>query len=113
MQDLRIKGTITEIMARLVRGDYWGVEQRTGGLRLSAEELRQAVAEYGRHLRMPPLHALDAVEAVEIDGSNPKAWSVVCEMWTEEEGRSDLSLELTLTDSGDQMQVEVDNLHVL
>lgn len=49
-----------------------------------------------------------------IDGSEPQAYSVVAPLWTQEEGRSDLSLELTLVDrfSG-AYDVEVDSLHVL
>jgi hypothetical protein len=34
-------------------------------------------------------------------------------LWTVEEGRSDLSLELTVAESGDGYLIEVDDIHVL
>jgi len=34
-------------------------------------------------------------------------------LWTAEEGRSDLSLELTITESGNGYLIEVDDIHVL
>lgn len=52
------------------------------------------------------------IDAVRISGSNPPAWSVTASTYTEEEGLSDLSLELTLIKAGDDFRVEIDNLHV-
>jgi len=63
---------------------------------------------------MPPVLTLDQLDVIEIDGSDPMAWSVRVDLWTREEGRSDLSLECTLIDGvGDLLAVEIDNLHVL
>jgi hypothetical protein len=51
---------------------------------------------------------------VEIDNAVPEAWSVYLDLWTAEEGRSDLTLELTLRDSPAGIySVELDDLHVL
>ena len=61
-----------------------------------------------------PSVALAAIDVVAISASNPHRWSVVVPLWTVEEGRSDLSLELTLEDSGkESYEVEIDDLHVL
>jgi hypothetical protein len=43
----------------------------------------------------------------------PPTWSVRCDLWTVEEGRSDLSLELTVVAAPLGPTIEVDNLHVL
>lgn len=112
--DPRVKATVVQLLHWLVAGDYAAIERLTLGVRLPASLLRQAVADYGRTLVMPPASAFDQLDAIEIDGSNPKAWSIRVDLWTVEEGRSDLSLECTLIDQpGELLVAEVDNLHVL
>lgn len=112
--DQRVRATVLQLLHWLVAGDYAAIEQFTLGVRLSASLLHQAIADYGRTLVMPPASSLDQLDVIEIDGSNPKAWSVRVDLWTVEEGRSDLTLECTLMDRpGDLLTAEVDNLHVL
>jgi hypothetical protein len=114
MTDPRIKLTVLQLLRWLVAGDYAAIERATHGVRLSESLMQQAVAEYGRTLVIPPDSALDQLDVIEIDRSNPRAWSVRVDLWTLEEGRSDLSLECTLIDRpGDLLVVEIDNLHVL
>lgn len=112
--DPRARATIVQLITWLVAQDYEAIERTTNGVRLSATALRNAVSEYGRRLIMPPDSALDHLDDIEVVGSNPKEWSVRVDLWSVEEGRSDLSLECTLVDqAGDLLRVEVDNLHVL
>jgi hypothetical protein len=112
--DPRIQRTIVQILNWLVAGDYEAIGRFTQGVRLSAPLIQQAVAEYGRTLVMPPVSAIDDLDLIEIDGSTPRAWSVRVDLWTAEEGRSDLSLECTLLDHpGELLAAEIDNLHVL
>ena len=102
---------VREVVELLVHGDYAAIERRTGGVRLHAEHLAEAVAEYGRRLVVPPAGAapLDVIEFQ--DGSG---WAVVVDLWTTEEGESDLSLELTVRRSQvGPLRIEVDNLHVM
>ncbi|MGD8619980.1 MAG: hypothetical protein PVH54_12445 [Gammaproteobacteria bacterium] len=73
-----------------------------------------AIKEYGSMIVMPPSKAFEDLDIIEIEGSSPKSWSVRFDFWTEEEGLSDLSLELTLISSEeDLLKVEIDNIHVL
>lgn len=112
--DPRIPATIKQIVYWLVVGDFSAIEQYSHGVRLSASLLKQAVADYGRTLVMPPTSAFDQLDIVRIKHAEPSAWSVRMDLWTMEEGRSDLSLECTVIDRpGDLLAVEVDNLHVL
>jgi hypothetical protein len=56
-------------------------------------------------------HNLDVNE---IEGAIPRAAWVLVVLWTFEEGRSDLTLEIHLTDTGEELYVfEISNLHVL
>ena len=114
MSALSIRDTVHPLIEMLVAEDYEGVEGASRGHRMTAEQLRQAVVEYGRELRMPPESVFDNLDVIEIEGATPRAWSALIDLWTVEEGRSDLTLELGLTDTGGELyDIEVDNLHVL
>jgi hypothetical protein len=105
--------TIQRIIDPLIRGDYAAVETLTAGRTLSANEIEHAIAEYGRRVVPPPPNSAPR-SVVETEASNPVRWSVYVDLWTVEEGRSDLTLELTLTESSrDTYDVQIDNIHVL
>lgn len=98
----------------LVQGDYEGLEHLTNGNRLTAAEMADGVTEYGGSLVLPPDSAFDSIDIVEVAGATPREWDARMSLWTAEEGKSDLTLELTLRDSEeDQYHVQIDNIHVL
>ena len=110
--DRQIVATMTRLVGWLVQGNVAAIEEYTKGRRLSADLLQQAVSDYERKLVMPP-HIADVLDAIEVGAAQPRAWSVRVDLWTEEEGRSDLTLECTRTDGGgDLLPAEIDNLHV-
>ena len=51
---VKIGDTVRRLADMLVAEDYDGIKEATQGRRLAAEQLRQAVEEYGRELQMPP-----------------------------------------------------------
>lgn len=105
---------VRQLVALLVRQDYAGVEASSAGERLTAAELREAVSEYGATLVEPPTPEQAPLDVVEIVGTMERSWSVNVPMWSAEEGRSDLTLELTVTERpGGDFALEVDDLHVL
>jgi hypothetical protein len=111
---VKIRDTVHRLVEMLIAGDYDGLERTTRGRRLTGEQLRQAVEEYGRELRMPPEVVFDDLDLNEIDGALPQAWWVLVDLWTVDEGRSDLTLEIRLTDTGGEFyDMQIDNLHVL
>ena len=98
----------------LVIGDFVGLEKLSQGRRLTAEEIRQAVAEYGHQLVAPPSFDAMRPNVVAVAGSSPPRYSAVVDLWSADEGRSDLSLELTLVRrSTGLFDIEVDTVHVL
>jgi len=110
---VKVSRTIQDLLDRLIRGDYAAAEALTGGNRLSAAEIEGAIAEYGRRLVAPPADSSPR-SVIDIEGSEPEQWSVYVDLWTAEEGRSDLTLELTLTESSRETYgVQIDNIHVL
>ena len=60
---------------------------------------------------LPP-EGRDLADAVRV-GGQPELWSVIIPLWTEAEGRSDLSLEATIEDRPEGPVVEIGNIHVL
>jgi hypothetical protein len=102
------------LVALLVAGDYDVAAAMTRNDRLSAEELRNAIARYGRTLVPLPEDQWDRLDVVAIDGREHPTFHVVLDLWTAEEGRSDLSLELELTDRyGGAFETRILDLHVL
>ncbi|HKG95318.1 MAG TPA: hypothetical protein VKA84_25590 [Gemmatimonadaceae bacterium] len=105
---------VREAVELLARGEYGALEQRSGGVRLSADELRDAVRAYGRRVVAPPREAAPPLDVVAVAGAEPPEWSVAVPLWTAEEGRSDLTLELTVRAApGGAYAIELDNVHVL
>ncbi|MBO0728544.1 MAG: hypothetical protein J2P57_04745 [Acidimicrobiaceae bacterium] len=83
------------------------------GRRLTAGDLAEAVYSWGRTLVAPPAGQLEGADVVAVEGTDPQRWSVWLRLWTAEEGRSDLTLEVTIVDSsGLHYEVELDNLEV-
>jgi hypothetical protein len=82
--------------------------------RMTANEIKKAIEDYGRTPVPLPKKGLSGVSVVEIKSSSPTRWSVWVPVYTKEEGMSDLTLELTLIDSNtDLYGIEIDDLHVL
>ena len=108
------ESAVRELAAMLTRRDYAGIDSLTGGTRLTAADLLAAVSEYPATLVEPP--ALDAapLDVIEIAHGAVRRWSVNVPLWSVEEGRSDLTLELTVVESpSGNFEIQVDGLHVL
>ncbi|MCP5529873.1 MAG: hypothetical protein H7A44_05470 [Opitutaceae bacterium] len=99
---------------RLLTEDKYSDLSRLAPQRLTADEIRTAAHEYPYKIVYPTVPVESLINIVEIKMSDPKSWSVVVDLWTKEEGRSDLKLELELSDSeGEFYSVKIDGLHVL
>lgn len=91
----------------------------TGGVRLSAAEIQTAVEEYGLQPVEPPPEAYrelgepaGLLNAVRVSVAEDETWSVRMPLWTREEGRSDLTVELTVVFRHDGVTVELDGIFV-
>ena len=91
--------TATRIVADLLaRGAYDEVTAMTRGERLTHDEMKRAIREYGRTPVPLPGEARAMVDVVQVVGASPPRFSVQVPMWTAEEGRSDLTIDLELTE---------------
>ena len=106
-----IEQTVRYIYSLLLNEQYEELEKFTKGVRMSSKEVEGCISEYGCPLvSYPDKLKLDVVE---ITNSNPREWSVIAPIFTLEEGYSDLSFELSLTEVGTELyKSELDNIRV-
>lgn len=107
-----VEFAVRQVVALLASGDYSGLEALTRGVRLNASQIEQAITDYGRSVVLPPDDGYELIEAIEVITAPRGTWSVTVPLWTAEEGRSDLTAELTVLIAAEGVTVELDNLHV-
>jgi hypothetical protein len=98
-----IKGIVFDISTR----NYNKVENE----RVSAEDIKRVIEEYGSCIIPLPDNAFDFLESYYIEVE--KRWDIYLPLWTEEEGRSDLTLSLSCYIREFDTYIEIDDLHVL
>lgn len=113
MSNDQLEPVVRTVVKRLVGGEYVDAVQDCSASRLTADDLTEAVRDYGRTLIEPPPDAYRDLDVIAVRDSSHPTWSVRAPLWSREEGRSDLTLELTITRDGDRWDVEIDDLHVL
>ena len=104
---------VRQVIQYLVAGKFAELESLTGGRRLSAQEMARAISDYGRKLVAPPDDAFALMDVVAVRNARPAQWSVTMSLWTREEGRSDLSIGVTLIADTESFRIELDDIHVL
>lgn len=109
----KIVAATMRVIELLVAGDYQLVANLTKGTRLTTEDIGQAIRRYGRTLVNSPEEQSSMMDVVEIRDSERRRWSIRVPLWTKEEGRSDLTLELTAIEGDDLIELELDDIHVL
>jgi hypothetical protein len=108
-----LKHLVRRLIQHLVQGDYDSVVAECAQSRLTGKQLAKVIQDYGRKLIMPPDRALDNLDIVPVQDASVPTWSLRVPLWTHEEGRSDLTLELTVGTAPRASCVELDDLHVL
>lgn len=119
---LSLRPALSAVVDRLVVADYEGLKRD----RIDPFEDRDLglwVREYGRvpgsdapgRATLVPLpgEAWDWAQVVFEHPGPPRAWGVVVDLWTLEEGHSDLSMEAEVTETADGLSVVVSDIHVL
>jgi len=109
----QLEQIVRSVVNCLVIGKYADIVHSCSVSRLTADDLFEVVRDYGRTLIEPPPEAYQDLDAIAVRSSIPPTWSVCAPLWSREEGRSDLTLELTIARDGDRWDIELDGLHVL
>lgn len=109
----KITHELKNLLKLLINKNYSALELKTGRVRLSADEIKIAIEQYGRTPVFPPEEAFNELDLVEVLNSGPKRYSLRFDLWTKEEGRSDLTLEATVIENNGEFRWELDDIHVL
>jgi len=105
---------VSELVTLLASGDYDALLRKAPRSRVDAKQLASAVKDYGRQIMPLPPANYQLIDCIPVRGSKPQAWSVVVPLFTREEGRSDLTLELTISQSQTgRLVAQIDGMHVL
>jgi hypothetical protein len=110
--DTKFRDPIRALVEELVQGHFAQLERDGRSGRLSAYELQEALREDGRTIITLSEEALHLADVHAVAGQRT-CWAVDVPLWTAEEGRSDLTLSLTISESRDGVRLEIDDLQVL
>ena len=102
-----------KIANSIAQHQYASAIQMCDHARMTEDDLKRVIEEYGRTFVQLPTNFGEYVDAVIIEVPPLPAWSVQVPLWTLEEGRSDLTLELTVTERIEGLIIELDDLRVL
>ena len=103
---------IRELVEILIKKKFDLLEKDGRIGRLSPAELETAINDYGRTLISLPDAAFELAEEYKVE-SQENMWDVDIPLWTREEGRSDLTLSVTINFQNDVLSIYIDDLHVL
>lgn len=107
-----VREAVKTLVEALVAKRYAELEADGRSGRVTAEELRRTIEEYGRVLVPVPKEAFQLADVFEVTGDEG-GWAIDLPLWTKEEGRSDLTLSLSTQLQGGEVKIEIDDLHVL
>jgi hypothetical protein len=110
----RFRPVIAAVVAGIAAGEFERI-QRDGFIRSPApdNDFAMWVREYPATLVPLPDEAWAAEYANVVPLEDGTGWSVALDLWSREEGRSDLTLEGTLHDTERGPRLLIDNIHVL
>ena len=108
----QVRSIVIDLLVLLADGDYESIMERCGYSLLDDDDLRTTVAEYGHKIIAPPAD-YPFLRACELKARAIPTWHVEADVWTEEDGRSDLTLEMMVEFEPDGPVIGINNLHVL
>jgi hypothetical protein len=109
----KLRQLVIQIVALLAACEYQRVFELTRGIRMKTEEIQRAIHDYGKSIVAPPDNAYQLLDIVRVRNTEVEQYSIRMPLWTQEEGRSDLTLGLTVKVFDDNLNVELDDIHVL
>ena len=106
-----VEAAVYRVMRLLVENRYEELERITDGVRIGADEMRNIISDYGIEIIMPPAGKRLELDVVPVSQAETPTFSIVADVWTKD-GKSDVSLEMTVKIDEGNTTIEVDNLHV-
>ena len=98
-----VEAGVREVMMLLAQRRYDELARFIQGPPLTAADIARTIQDYGKTV-VPCPEPIDAVlDIVEVKETAHPTWSVIVPVYTREEGRSDLSVELTIVELNEGM----------
>lgn len=107
----KYRPALRDLVHELVSGNYESLEADGRAGRLSAGMLRDAVADYPATLVDIPDEALKLPDPIPLREGSVVA--IDLDLWTAQEGQSDLTLSVEVEDSPGGVLIRIADLHVL
>ncbi|MFO0706618.1 MAG: DUF1851 domain-containing protein [Nitrospira sp.] len=108
-----VEVAVREVIALLVAQRYKDLARFTQGTPITDQDIARVIQEYGQTVVPCPEPLEDLIDIAEVTDTARPTWSVVVPLYTREEGRSDLSVELTVVEvAQNDFQVRLENVHV-
>jgi hypothetical protein len=108
----QVRSIVIDLLVLLADGDYESIMERCGHSLLDGDDLWIAVEDYGRTVAPPPADYA-FLRACELKARAVPTWHVEADLWTEEEGRSNLTLEMTIEFEPSGPVIGLNNLDIL
>jgi hypothetical protein len=108
---MHMRVLIRRLVDDLVVGNYAQIEDSGRAGRLDQEAIQRAILTYGRTLIALPESALETAHVYPLDQGASNLVEV--ELWTVEEGCSDLTLSVLIKNDGAHAQISIQDIHVL
>lgn len=103
---------IQDTVACLASGNYYVLENDGRAGRLDAQQINYAITKYGKQLTVIPLDELAQLESCIVDSQAVPTFAVDIDLWTIEEGKSDLTLSIWLTEVDHEYRLEILDIRV-
>jgi hypothetical protein len=102
---------IEEIVNNISLNNYKAIEDKGQNGKVDIKDLERVIKEYGCTIIPLPEKAFSKAEVYKM--KDESRLDVYIPLWTEEEGRSDLTLSLSCYYNGNNNKVEINDLEVL
>lgn len=107
---------VQKIITGLANKNYDSLSGNCGLTREDVNYMRDSIENYGMTMTEIPIEHLEKSEGVFVERRSDnkiKCWHFDVDLWTQEEGRSDLSLTTYIYIEGDKAWLDFQDLHVL
>ncbi|MDA3873596.1 MAG: hypothetical protein PF795_06520 [Kiritimatiellae bacterium] len=111
---LIIRNIVKEIVEAISIENYQKITEITKNKRITSRQVKSEIEEYGRTICVPNQDIFKNIDVVFVENSRPTQYSVRFDLYSLEEGLSDLTLEMSvyISESYD-VTTEIDGIHVL
>lgn len=110
MRSILIK-KLNRIITLLVSKEYEELTNEIDCQGLSSSDILAIIEDFGETLVVPKLEQLEELNIIDIDENE---WAIDFDLWTQESGKSDLTIQLTIKRNSDKsLDIKLDDIHVL